>query len=76
MKTLKTFRIYSTIYNFLKNDVVYRHGTCYKPFYGRVYCIQKDNWLGDFHNIFETNVEKVYENKVQEMIDDGIIFQN
>jgi hypothetical protein len=69
--------INSFISSFFKRDKVrYRHGTCYKLFYGKIYCIQKDNWLGNFGNIFETNNKKVYENKVREMAKSGIIFKN
>jgi hypothetical protein len=67
-------RIYAVMCSFFKPDEVrYRHGTCYKLFYGRIYCIQKDNWLGNFGNIFETNDKKVYENKVREMMKSGLI---
>lgn len=28
--------------SFFKREVRYRHGTCYKLFYGRIYCITVD----------------------------------
>jgi hypothetical protein len=59
-----------------KKKQVYRHGTCYKLFVGRIYCIQKKDWLGDFHNIFESLDKKAYENKVLEMLKSGIKFKN
>lgn len=77
IEQLKTLRIYAVMCGlFKRNDVRYRHGTCYKPFYGRIYCIQKDNWLGNFGNIFETDNKKVYENKVREMMNNGVVFKN
>jgi len=77
IEKLKSLRIYAVMCSFFKRDEVrYRHGTCYKLFYGRIYCIQKDGWLGDFDNIFETDDKKVYENKVREMTNNGIVFKN
>lgn len=67
-------KIKSKIFDFFKQDVVYRHGTCYKLFYGRIYCIQKSNFIGDFYSIFETTDKDVYEIKVKEMIKNGIKF--
>lgn len=75
MKLIKN--IIKTIFNFFKQDEIrYRCGTCYKLFYGRIYCIQRDNWLGNFYNIFETVDKKVYENKVRQMVSSGITFKN
>ena len=75
--TDKKLHISDVMCSFFKRDEVrYRHGTCYKLFYGRIYCIQKDGWLGDFDNIFETDDKKVYENKVREMTNNGIVFKN
>jgi hypothetical protein len=61
--------------------IEYRHGMVYKLFYKnhifyRVYVIQKTNWLGDFTNIFETEDKKVYENKVKDMMSNGVVFKN
>jgi hypothetical protein len=54
---------------------IYRHGTCYKLFVGRIYCIQKEDWLGNFYNVFETQSEIVYKKKVLEMIKSGVKFK-
>ena len=77
IEKLKTLRIYAVMCSFFKqNEANYRCGTCYKLFYGRIYCIQKEDCMGDFYNIFETDNEKVWENKVKEMINNGIVFKN
>lgn len=75
LKKLKKYRGYNLLCSLFKNTKEkYRHGTCYKLFYGRIYCIQKTNWLGDFYNIFETVDEEVYETKVRDMQTKGIVF--
>lgn len=63
------------IKSILNRDIKYRHGTCFKLFYGRIYCIQKENWIGNFTNIFETTDKITYENKIKEMVNNGISFQ-
>jgi hypothetical protein len=72
----KVMSISDVVHRLFKHEPIYRHGTCYKLFYGRIYCIQKDNWLGNFGNIFETDDKKVYENKVREMMKSGVVFKN
>ena len=60
----------------MKRNKKYRTGTVYKLFFGRIYCIQTLNWIGNWINIFESVSEKEWETEIQKMREKGIIFEN
>jgi len=71
-------KILNTIHNFIKITYLYRCGTCYKLYddgIRLVFCIQKDNCFGNFRNIYETDNEKDWSDKVNEMKKNGIKFE-
>ena len=39
----------------------YLFGTHYKLFYGRCYCIKKENWIGNYVTIYETDNKNDWE---------------
>jgi hypothetical protein len=53
-KTNKLSQFKQWILSCVSGGVVYRYGTHYKMFYGRCYCIQKENFIGNWITIYET----------------------
>ena len=51
-KLRKAFAIF-----FVSGSAVYRYGTHFKIGYGRCYCIEKENFIGNWITVFETNNE-------------------